>query len=140
MDKPMKSSKLPRTDSIQELARFWDTHDLTYFEDELEEVTEPVFVRDKAELDTDKIDNAVLGLLYLGLHAGARAWKGFDWEAMNRLHERGYITDPRGKTKSVVFTEEGFDRARRLLEELFSKQADPKAAADRGRNQRSRRR
>jgi len=39
----MKTSKLPRTDSIQALARFWETHDLTDFEDELEEVTEPVF-------------------------------------------------------------------------------------------------
>src|SRR5438876_12302768 len=45
------------------------------------------------ELDTDKIDEAVLALLYLGLHEGARTWKGFDWEAMNRLHEQGYITD-----------------------------------------------
>ena len=39
----MKHSKIPQTDSIQELAQFWDTHDLTDFEDELEEVTEPVF-------------------------------------------------------------------------------------------------
>ena len=136
----MKTSKLPRTDSIQELARFWDTHDLTDFDDELEEVTEPVFVRDAAELDRAKIDDAVLGLLYLGLHDGGRAWKGFDWEAMNRLHERGYITDPRGKAKSVVFTEEGMGRAKRLLEELFSKRAEPKAAADRGRRPRSGRR
>ena len=37
--------KLPQTDSIEELAKFWDTHDLTDFEDELEEVTEPVFER-----------------------------------------------------------------------------------------------
>ena len=34
--------RLPQTDSIQELAQFWGTHDLTNFEDELEEVTEPV--------------------------------------------------------------------------------------------------
>jgi hypothetical protein len=73
------------------------------------------------DLDTNKIDDAVLALLYLGLHDGARAWKGFDWGAMDRLHERGYITDPRGKAKSVVFTEEGLDRAKRLLEERFSK-------------------
>ena len=39
----MKKTKLPQTDSIQELARFWEKHDLTDFEDELEEVTEPVF-------------------------------------------------------------------------------------------------
>ena len=41
----MNSPKIPQTDSIEELARFWDTHDLTDFEDELEEVTEPVFER-----------------------------------------------------------------------------------------------
>jgi len=39
----MKTQHLPKTDSIQELAQFWDTHDLTDFEDELEEVTDPVF-------------------------------------------------------------------------------------------------
>lgn len=37
--------RIPKTDSIQELAAFWDTHDLADFEDELEEVTEPVFER-----------------------------------------------------------------------------------------------
>jgi len=34
---------IPKTDSIRKLAEFWDTHDLTDFLDELEEVTEPVF-------------------------------------------------------------------------------------------------
>ena len=41
----MKRPKLPKTDSIQELAEFWDTHDLTDIEEELEEVAEPPFVR-----------------------------------------------------------------------------------------------
>jgi hypothetical protein len=45
VEKPMNTPKIPRTDSIEELARFWDTHDLTDFEDELEEVTEPIFER-----------------------------------------------------------------------------------------------
>ncbi len=75
------------------------------------------------ELDTKKIDDAVLALLYLGLHDGARAWKGFDWDAMDRLHQKGYISNPRGKVKSVVFTEDGLERAKRLLEKLFSKDA-----------------
>ena len=39
----MNRRKIPQTDSIQELAHFWDTHDLTDFEAELEEVSEPVF-------------------------------------------------------------------------------------------------
>jgi hypothetical protein len=68
----------------------------------------------------EKIDRAVLALLYLGLHDGDRAWKGFDWDAMNRLNQKGFISDPRGKAKSVVFTEEGLMEARRLLSELFS--------------------
>ncbi len=71
------------------------------------------------KLDTERIDRAVLALLYLGLHDGERTWKGFDWDAMNRLHEKGYISDPVGKAKSVVFTEEGLAESERLLEELF---------------------
>jgi hypothetical protein len=55
-------------------------------------------------LDNGKIDRAVLALLYLGLHDGFRAWKGFDWEALNRLHEKGLISNPGGKAKSVVFS------------------------------------
>jgi hypothetical protein len=76
------------------------------------------------DLNPNKIDDAVLALLYLGLHDGARAWKGFDWDAMNRLHEKGYITDPRGKEKSVIFTDEGLERAKALLEKLFGKKAE----------------
>ena len=41
----MKTEALPQTDSIQELAQFWDTHDVTDFEDELEEVSESAFER-----------------------------------------------------------------------------------------------
>jgi len=48
METSMKKPKVPETDSIEELADFWDTHSLTDFEDELEEVAEPVFVRGTA--------------------------------------------------------------------------------------------
>ncbi len=41
----MSNERIPNTDSIEELARFWDTHDVTDFADELEEVPEPVFLR-----------------------------------------------------------------------------------------------
>jgi hypothetical protein len=82
------------------------------------------------ELDTNRIDEAVLALLLSGLHDGARAWKGFDWDAMERLHQQGYISDPRGKAKSVVFTEEGLQRAESLLDKLFSKHAQRVAPPD----------
>lgn len=39
----MNSPKIPHTDSIEALARFWNTHDLTDVADALAEVTEPVF-------------------------------------------------------------------------------------------------
>ncbi len=42
----MSTSKIPQTDSIEELARFWDHHDLTEFEEDLEEVPEAVFERE----------------------------------------------------------------------------------------------
>jgi hypothetical protein len=71
------------------------------------------------KLDFEKIDRAVLGLLYLDLHGENRAWKSFDWDAMDRLHEKGYISNPVGKAKSVVFTDEGLREAERLLHEQF---------------------
>lgn len=73
------------------------------------------------DLDNDKIDDAVLALLFLGLHGADRVWKGFDWDAMQRLHDKGYISDPCRKAKSVQFTDEGFERSKRLLRELFGK-------------------
>ena len=45
-------------------------------------------------IDTDKIDEAVLALLHLTLHDGARAWKGYDWDALDRLHRKGMIDSP----------------------------------------------
>jgi len=75
--------------------------------------------------DADKVDDAVLALLYLALHDenqwGARAWKGHDWDALNRLHEKGFIGDPKSKAKSVVLSPEGVQRSRALFERLFGK-------------------
>ncbi|MEM9479145.1 MAG: DUF6429 family protein [Verrucomicrobiota bacterium] len=69
------------------------------------------------DYDEEKVDEAVLALLYLTLHDDGRAWKGHDWDAMDRLHKKGMILDPVGKAKSVVLTEEG----EKLCEELFRK-------------------
>ena len=73
------------------------------------------------ELDEDKIDDAVLALLRLTLHDERRAWKGFEWDALDRLHRKGLIGDPVGKAKSVVLTDEGLARSAALLETLFAK-------------------
>lgn len=75
----------------------------------------------KLKLNENKIDEAVLALLQLGPHEHFRAWKTFDWDVMNRLHEKGYICDPVNKAKSVVLTDEGLVESERLLGQLFGK-------------------
>lgn len=70
-------------------------------------------------INTNAIDDAVLALLYLTLHDHNRAWKGFDWDVLNRLYERGFIDAPINKTKSVIFTEEGVREAKRLFNQHF---------------------
>ncbi len=70
--------------------------------------------------DEDKVDEATLALLWLVMEKdeyGSRAWKSFDWDTMNRLHDKGFISDPKSKAKSVAVTDEG----EKLAEELFGK-------------------
>ena len=74
-------------------------------------------------LDEERIDDAVLALLYLGLHQGYRTWKGFDWDAMDRLYEKDMISQPAGNAKSVVFTEEGLRRSEQLFRQMFTRAA-----------------
>ena len=63
------------------------------------------------DYNKEKVDNAVRALVSLTLweedEYGARAWKSYDWDVMDRLHEKGYIADPKNKAKSVVLTPEG---------------------------------
>jgi hypothetical protein len=64
------------------------------------------------EIDEEKVDEAVLALLYLTTFKDKpcwRAWKGHNWDSLDRLHQKGYISDPATKAKSVVLTR----RARR---------------------------
>jgi len=74
------------------------------------------------DYDADKVDQTVLALLHLASFQdgpAVRAWKGQDWDVMNRLHERGWIQDPKSKAKSVVMTEEGAQQSMRLFLEMF---------------------
>lgn len=72
------------------------------------------------EYDSEKIDEVVLALMWLVLHKDAygwRAWKSFDWDTLNRLHEKGYISNPKGTAKSVALSDEAVS----LSEQLFNK-------------------
>ena len=73
------------------------------------------------ETDEDRVYDAVLALLYLTLDRDGRAWKGFDWSVMNRLHDKGMIHNPVDKAKSVLLTEEGVADSERLFRKMFAK-------------------
>ncbi len=71
------------------------------------------------EFDNHKIDEAALALLHLTLHEGNRVRKAIDWEVMDRLHQRGLISPPAVKAKSVVLTDEGLRLSEHLARKLF---------------------
>ena len=73
-----------------------------------------------------KIDDAVLDLLFLtsfsagkGELAVTRVWKSHDWEALNRVYEKGFIFDPKNKNKSVGLTKGCAQKAEELFERVF---------------------
>ena len=82
-------------------------------------------------IDTDRVDDAVLALLFLGICERdpvtglARTWKSFDWAEMERLYEKGLIHNPVGKAKSVTFTDEGLRRGEQLFHALFRPPQQP---------------
>jgi uncharacterized protein DUF6429 len=73
------------------------------------------------DYDQDKIDEVVLALMYLTLHDEVRAWKSFDFTVLDRLHEKGFIRDPKNKARSVVLTEEGLAKSEALFEKHFTR-------------------
>jgi hypothetical protein len=75
------------------------------------------------DIDKEIVEQTILALLYLTSfkdRVGLRAWKGRDWQVMNELHEKGYISNPASKAKSVAFTEEGAQLSKELFEKLFA--------------------
>lgn len=72
------------------------------------------------KLNQQKVEDAVLAVLWLTLHDECRAWKTIDWGTMDRLHQKGYISDPAHRAKSVVLTEEGLSRAKQVVEKMLT--------------------
>jgi hypothetical protein len=71
--------------------------------------------------DIDKLAEVALGLMFLTIHGDSfpRAWKGLDWDVLNLLYEKGWISDPKSKAKSVALTEEGVRLAQAFFEKHF---------------------
>ena len=88
MEKSIRATKLPNTDSIQELAKFWDNHDLTDFEQALEEVGEPVFVRSKgASLSVELPPQELLRVRRLAKSRGVNETAMVREWILERLHQ-----------------------------------------------------
>jgi hypothetical protein len=77
------------------------------------------------EYDEDKIDEVVFALLSLTAHDGdeygCRVWKTYDWDVMNRLHEKQLIDNPVSKSKSVVMSAESLKKSQALFDKIFEK-------------------
>ncbi|MFJ7316467.1 DUF6429 family protein [Pseudomonas sp. NPDC098747] len=71
------------------------------------------------EYDDKLMEDAVLALLAALSSDDGNAWKGFDFQIMNRLHEQGFISNPVNKSKSIWLTDEGLERGREIAERLF---------------------
>ena len=72
--------------------------------------------------DESNVDEMILALLWLNIfddHNQKRCWKSFDWSAMDRLHDKGYISDPKSKSRSVALIEQGVAKSRELFEKHF---------------------
>ncbi len=72
--------------------------------------------------DKDKVDDTVLALLHLTSwkeQTHTRAWKGHNWDVLDRLHAKGLISDPKNKSKSLVLSDEGARRSAELFEQFF---------------------
>jgi hypothetical protein len=84
---------------------------------------EPMTLPD--HVDTDKLAEIALALALLSPtsftdHGLERAWKGLDWDVLDLIYQRGWILDPKGTAKSVVFTETGKDFADAAFMKHFS--------------------
>lgn len=77
------------------------------------------------EYDQNKVDEIILALLHLTSSTdqfGTRAWKAFDWQSMDRLFKKGYISDPNEKGATLTFSKEGADLSRQMFEKYCSKE------------------
>jgi len=73
------------------------------------------------EYDIEKIDEAILALLGALEFDNGRVWKRLNFDAMDRLHANGLISDPKGRAESVYLTEMGLQRAKALASRYFAR-------------------
>jgi len=78
-------------------------------------------------MDKTKFDELVLAMLWHNQRAAGSAWKGFDWEATDRLFQAGLISNPKSNKKSVDLSEDGRKRGEAAFIRHFGKPDLPAA-------------
>jgi hypothetical protein len=94
-----------------------------YWGERLDSLSEEITMPLPDGIDQDKLAEAALAILSLGTWDeghGAQAWKSMDWDVLNLLYRKGWITDPVGKQKDLVVTELGMSMAEAYLKKHFS--------------------
>jgi hypothetical protein len=81
------------------------------------------------EYDAAKLEESVLALLGALEFENGRVWKRYDFAIMEVLHEKGYISDPRGRAESTYLTESGMSRAKKLARAHFGRPAQASQSA-----------
>jgi hypothetical protein len=77
----------------------------------------------RVKYEENRVDEMVLALMHLTTFkesSGYRTWKNHDWEVMDRLHQKGFIGNPKSKVRSVDLTKEGQLRSEELFKKQFS--------------------
>ena len=69
--------------------------------------------------DESKIEDAVLALFGVFEFEGGRVWKKFDFDVMDSLYSKGYISNTHGKSHSINLTSEGLTKAKDCADRLF---------------------
>lgn len=70
-------------------------------------------------MNKDEFDEIVLAMLWYNRQVSGSAWKGFDWEATDRLFKAGLISNPRSNRKSVDLSETGEGRGQAAFRKRF---------------------
>lgn len=53
---------------------------------------------------------------HFGVDALPKAWKGYDWDVLDKLDDEDYIDKGSPRSKSVYLTPDGADYAKQILE------------------------
>ena len=76
------------------------------------------------EFDKEKMEEVILALLYQDSYKSSgpniRSWKNYNWDVLDSLYEKGFISDPAKKNaRSLSISEEAHKLGKTYFEKHF---------------------